>query len=142
MFFRIILIMLFASLLVVLVKKEGKAGERGWTDPWQEESFSAKEKARYEGKMSSAGQRISKGFIRFFQIYISPVDGDRCPSYPTCSQYALQAMRKHGAIMGLIMGFGRLIHESDEIHLAPPIRVGDSYRYYDPVEKNDFWWKK
>jgi hypothetical protein len=54
----------------------------------------------------------------------------------------MEAIRKHGAIAGLVMGFGRLIHEADEIHRAPRIRVNDSYRYYDPVENNDFWWKK
>jgi len=88
------------------------------------------------------GQRAVGGLLRFFQEYISPVDGDRCPSYPTCSQYAQEAVRKHGALIGLVMTFDRLIHESDETRRAPLIRAGDSYRYYDPVENNDFWWTK
>ena len=142
MFFKITLILLLSILLMDSSQKEGWAGEGQWTEPWQEESLSAREKARNTGKASSASQKVGQGLIRFFQIYISPVDGDRCPSYPTCSQYAMEAVRKHGAIVGLAMGFGRLIHESDEIHRAPQIRVNDSYRYYDPVENNDFWWKK
>ena len=82
------------------------------------------------------------GLFRFFQEYISPVDGDRCPSYPTCSQYGQEAVRKHGVLIGLVMTFDRLIHESDETRRAPLIRVGESNRYYDPVENNDFWWNK
>ncbi len=42
----------------------------------------------------------------------------------------------------MVMGFGRLIHESDEIQRAPKIWINNSYRYYDPVENNDFWWYK
>jgi hypothetical protein len=142
MFFKIILIILLCLLVVGSSKKWGVAGEGKWTEPWIEESVSARERARPAEKAETAGQRVGRGLIKFFQTYISPVDGDRCPSYPTCSQYALEAVRKHGAMAGMIMGFGRLLHEFDEIHLSPLIRVHDSYRYYDPVENNDFWWKK
>jgi len=38
--------------------------------------------------------------------------------------------------------FDRLIHESDEIRQAPRVKIYGSYRYYDPVENNDFWWEK
>jgi len=88
------------------------------------------------------GQMATQGVLRFFIKYISPVDGDRCPSYPTCSLYAQEAVREHGVLVGLVMAFDRLIHEADEIHRAPSIRVYDAYRVYDPVKNNDFWWKK
>jgi len=133
---------LFLFILSGSGKKEGIAGEGRWTEPWQEEISSARGKARQGEKAASVSQRVARGVLRFFQIYISPVDGDRCPSYPTCSQYAVEAIHKHGAVAGLVMTFDRLIHEGDEVHLAPQIRVNDSYRYYDPVENNDFWWGK
>ena len=114
------------------------AGEGRWEEPWGKETFS---RATPE-KGGSLGQRAAAGLIGIFRTYISPVDGDRCPSYPSCSQYSLEAIQKHGAIVGLVMTFDRLIHESDEIRTAPPVKVYDSYRYYDPVENNDFWWKK
>jgi len=138
MFSKSILMLPFLFLFILLGsgKKEGIAGEGRWTEPWQEE------KARQGEKAASVSQRVARGVLRFFQIYISPVDGDRCPSYPTCSQYAVEAIHKHGAVAGLVMTFDRLIHEGDEVHLAPQIRVNDSYRYYDPVENNDFWWGK
>ncbi|MFK8115643.1 MAG: membrane protein insertion efficiency factor YidD [Rubripirellula sp.] len=38
--------------------------------------------------------------IRFYQIGISPLIGPNCRFTPTCSQYAIEAIRKHGAIRG------------------------------------------
>ncbi len=77
--------------------------------------------------------------VRFFQTFISPVDGERCSMYPTCSSYSRQAIRKYGAIKGFVMTVDRLIHEGDEYRFAQLIRKGDSLRYYDPPENNDFW---
>lgn len=38
--------------------------------------------------------------IRFYQYGISPLLQPRCRYTPTCSQYAVQAIRKHGALKG------------------------------------------
>ena len=79
--------------------------------------------------------------VKFFQNFISPVDGDRCGMSPTCSAYSREAIRKYGAIKGFVMTADRLIHEGDEWRFAPLIRKGWSVRYYDPPENNDFWYK-
>lgn len=78
--------------------------------------------------------------LRFYQRFISPLDGDRCPMYPTCSQYSLEAIKKHGPIIGIVLTADRLMHEADERHLTPAIKVGTRYRVLDPVGNNDFWW--
>ena len=78
--------------------------------------------------------------VKGFQVVISPVDGARCSMYPTCSAYSLGAFRKHGTIKGLILTADRLLHEPDERDFAPIIVKHGVYRYYDPVERNDFWW--
>ena len=80
--------------------------------------------------------------LKFYQTVISPMDGDRCPMTPTCSLYGVQAIRKHGPLIGIIMTSDRLIHEADEQRFAPMVRVGNRYRYSDRVENNDFWWYK
>jgi putative membrane protein insertion efficiency factor len=80
--------------------------------------------------------------LKLYQGLISPLDGDRCPMSPTCSLYSVQSIRKHGPLIGVIMTSDRLIHEADEQRFAPLIRVGNRYRYADPVENNDFWWYK
>ena len=38
--------------------------------------------------------------IRFYQLAISPWLPPRCRYQPTCSQYAIEAVEKHGAIKG------------------------------------------
>ncbi len=78
--------------------------------------------------------------LRIYQNFISPVKGDRCPMYPTCSQYSVLAFQKHGPLIGLTMTADRLIHELDEQDFVPFKRIGDRYRFLDPVENNDFWW--
>lgn len=78
----------------------------------------------------------------FSRIYgaISRVDGNRCSMYPTCSHYSIEAIEKHGLLIGIVMTCDRLIHEANEMDYAPPVEGGDFLRYADPVENNDFWW--
>ena len=44
-----------------------------------------------------------------YQRYISPALGPRCRYAPSCSTYALQAIRVHGPIKGLILATWRLL---------------------------------
>jgi putative component of membrane protein insertase Oxa1/YidC/SpoIIIJ protein YidD len=80
--------------------------------------------------------------IRLYSKYISSVDGDRCPSYPTCSRYCSEAIKKHGAFLGWIMCSDRLMRDGrDETKLSAPVWVDGKKRTYDPVGNNDFWWQ-
>ena len=89
---------------------------------------------------SSLPTQIALAGLRFFSECISKVDGDRCPMYPTCAAYSRQAFKKHGVLIGYVMTADRLIHESNEMDYAPPVRVYERTRYYDPVSWNDYWW--
>jgi hypothetical protein len=72
--------------------------------------------------------------------HISAVDGQRCPSEPTCSSYSAQAFRKHGFFVGWVMTVDRLIHEADEGRHSPLVRRDGLFKIFDPVENNDYWW--
>ncbi len=78
--------------------------------------------------------------LTFYQKVINPVNSGRCRMYPTCSQFSVQAIRKHGPVTGIIMTADRLMHEGSEQDYVRSIKVGDRYRFYDPVQDNDFWW--
>jgi hypothetical protein len=78
--------------------------------------------------------------LSFYQKTVGPVVSGRCPMYPTCSQYSVEAIHKHGPAIGIIMTADRMMHELDEQEHAPLVRVGGRYRYSDPVRNNDFWW--
>ena len=63
--------------------------------------------------------------IRFYQKNISPNRPACCRFVPTCSQYALEAIQKYGALKGGWLGLKRICR------CHPFHRKG--YKFYDPV---------
>lgn len=47
--------------------------------------------------------------LRIYRAVISPLYGDVCRYYPSCSSYALQAIQHHGVVRGVWFGSLRLI---------------------------------
>lgn len=73
--------------------------------------------------------------------HLSAVRHGTCPMHPTCSEYARQAVAKHGEMIGWFMACDRLMRcGRDEIRRSPMVRGGDGYRIDDPLARNDFWW--
>ncbi|MCP3872382.1 MAG: membrane protein insertion efficiency factor YidD [Desulfobacteraceae bacterium] len=48
-------------------------------------------------------------FIKFYQIFISPLTGQNCRYYPTCSAYALLAVKKYGCLKGTTLAVKRVM---------------------------------
>ena len=53
-------------------------------------------------------KKILIGFIKLYQITLSPFLGDNCRFYPSCSNYGIEAIKKHGAIKGLFLTVKRI----------------------------------
>ncbi len=47
--------------------------------------------------------------IRIYQRLLSPAFGERCKYYPSCSEYAAQAVERFGILRGLILAGWRLL---------------------------------
>jgi putative membrane protein insertion efficiency factor len=47
--------------------------------------------------------------IRLYQRVISPALGSRCKYYPSCSEYAAQAISRFGILRGLVLAGWRLL---------------------------------
>ena len=47
--------------------------------------------------------------IRLYQRVISPVLPSRCKYYPTCSAYAVEAVRSYGVLRGVVLAGWRLL---------------------------------
>ncbi|QZY55055.1 membrane protein insertion efficiency factor YidD [Crassaminicella profunda] len=47
--------------------------------------------------------------VKLYRNYISPLKPQTCRFYPTCSQYALEALEKYGAIKGTFMSIKRIL---------------------------------
>lgn len=68
-------------------------------------------------------KKLLIGLIRFYQRFISPAFPARCRYTPTCSQYALEAVTKYGAVKGGFLALKRILR-------CHPFSKRD---YYDPV---------
>lgn len=53
-------------------------------------------------------KRLLIGLIRLYQYAISPFLGRSCRFVPSCSEYAVEAVQKHGAIKGGWLGLKRI----------------------------------
>ena len=70
-------------------------------------------------------KKFVSALIIFYKKFISPVLGKRCVYVPTCSMYMYDAIKKHGTIKGVLMGWGRLMR-------CNPFSRGG----FDPVPEN------
>jgi hypothetical protein len=72
----------------------------------------------------SAARRVFVLPIRLYQLLLSPLVGERCKYYPSCSEYAVQAIGRFGILRGLVLAGWRLLR------CNPWSRGG-----FDPVEE-------
>ncbi len=49
------------------------------------------------------------GLVRVYQRLVSPIIGPRCRFVPTCSEYLIQSVRKHGVLKGVVRGLWRIL---------------------------------
>ncbi|MGI8712313.1 MAG: membrane protein insertion efficiency factor YidD [Solirubrobacteraceae bacterium] len=62
--------------------------------------------------------------IRLYQLLVSPLVGEHCKYYPSCSEYAAQAIQRFGILRGLVLAGWRLLR-------CNPWSAGG----FDPVEE-------
>ena len=67
-------------------------------------------------------KRMLMAMVRFYRAAISPLRPPCCRFYPTCSQYALEALEKYGALKGGYLSVRRVLR-------CTPFHKGG----YDPV---------
>ena len=53
-------------------------------------------------------RQLLVGLIRVYQLVLSPLLGQRCRFYPSCSQYTLEAIERHGPVKGSWLGLRRV----------------------------------
>ncbi len=47
--------------------------------------------------------------IKFYQYFISPMLGNKCRFFPTCSEYFIEALQKYGSFKGAELGIKRIL---------------------------------
>lgn len=74
------------------------------------------------GKIGSLIQLGLMWLLRVYRYLISPLLGNRCRFYPSCSQYALLALEEYGVCKGIYLSLKRLLR-------CHPFHAGG----YDPL---------
>lgn len=68
--------------------------------------------------------RLLVCLLRAYQLALSPMLGQNCRFYPTCSNYAIEAVRTHGAARGSLLALRRVCkcHPWNDggVDLVPP----------------------
>jgi putative membrane protein insertion efficiency factor len=54
-------------------------------------------------------RRVAVAPIKAYQRLVSPLFGSRCKYYPSCSDYAAQAIERFGILRGLVLAAWRLL---------------------------------
>jgi len=92
-----------------------------------------------QGPSGGATEPLFLGLLEFYRTVISPVNGDQSDVAPVHSLYGVQAIRRHGVLLGSVLTTGRLIHEGDELRFAPVFREQGRVFHFDPMENNTYW---
>jgi len=69
-------------------------------------------------------QTVLFALLRFYKVAVSPLLGNRCRFYPSCSDYAREAIQYHGAARGTYLAARRICRchpfSAGGIDLVPP----------------------
>jgi putative membrane protein insertion efficiency factor len=71
-----------------------------------------------------SARAVATAPIRLYRRLISPTFGQRCKYHPSCSAYALQAVRTYGILRGVVLAGWRLLRCNPWSHGG-----------FDPVEQ-------
>ncbi len=103
------------------------AAGAAWNPPGWE-----KAPARREEPPVSAVSAVLYGGLRLYQTALGPMLGPRCPSSPSCSAFAVEAVCEEGPFFGSILTAARLLSEGDEAGFSPVVFVNGGWKIYDP----------
>lgn len=94
------------------------------------------EKTKYKPLLKDNANELeflSSAFFVFYKDFFSSQDGNRCVFYPSCSVYAIQAIKKQGVVLGTMNAIDRLSRCN---RLSPenykPYK--NSNLFYDPLD--------
>jgi putative membrane protein insertion efficiency factor len=98
-----------------------------WNRSWHEYSGFESAEQRYamhdRGRASGVLAAALVLVIGLYKRFVSPLLGPRCRFHPTCSTYAVEAIRRHGPIGGSALALVRIAR-------CHPLSAGG----YDPVK--------
>lgn len=84
---------------------------------------------------------LAVALVRLYQNHFRTFKSSAlgCPSYPNCSEYCLQALKKHGFLLGTFIQVDRFFREFTTVGQPPLVWSHGRWLHYDPLDLNDYW---
>ena len=73
--------------------------------------------------------KVSIKIIKGYKFFISPLFGNSCRYFPTCSEYSIEAIENYGFFKGLLISLKRIFS-------CHPIKFLGGGEGFDPLKKN------
>ena len=72
--------------------------------------------------------KVSIKIIKGYKFFVSPLFGNSCRYFPTCSEYSIEAIENYGFFKGLLISLKRILS-------CHPIKFLGGGEGFDPVKK-------
>ncbi|MFA7288849.1 MAG: membrane protein insertion efficiency factor YidD [Melioribacteraceae bacterium] len=74
------------------------------------------------------------GTKTLYKFFISDLDGDNCPFYPSCSEFYVESVSESGLVKGTFMFVDRFTRDLNFFKSREQYKVIKNNKFYDPVE--------
>jgi putative component of membrane protein insertase Oxa1/YidC/SpoIIIJ protein YidD len=81
----------------------------------------------------SFAEDVLIGARKIYAFFISDLDGDNCPFYPSCSHFFIRAVKATGLIQGLLMFADRFTRDTNIFKSLTQYPSKVAGRLYDPI---------
>jgi putative component of membrane protein insertase Oxa1/YidC/SpoIIIJ protein YidD len=94
----------------------------------------------FVSRLAAATGLPGRWLVAFYQTQIGPAIGQRCQMKPSCSEYARQALVRHG-LLGIPLIADRLVREPSIAEKGRrTVTIRDVVFICDSVSDHDYWW--
>ncbi|MDY0083670.1 MAG: membrane protein insertion efficiency factor YidD [Ignavibacteriaceae bacterium] len=89
---------------------------------------------QYDLSIGSISDIVLKPVINAYWFFISDVDGDNCPFYPSCSGFLFASIKQTNIFQGTLMFFDRFTRDTNIFGRTSRYPLYDKHHFYDPVD--------
>ncbi|MBW7841649.1 MAG: membrane protein insertion efficiency factor YidD [Ignavibacteriota bacterium] len=89
---------------------------------------------QFDFSIYTFGDIVLKPVINAYRFFISDVDGDNCPFYPTCSAFLLASVQRTNIFQGTLMFFDRFSRDTNIFEREKHYPFYGKHHFYDPVD--------
>ncbi|MDT3697609.1 MAG: membrane protein insertion efficiency factor YidD [Ignavibacterium sp.] len=126
---------LLLLVLLLFVTAHSQTDWVRWEKSDPDYKISAETNAKqFDFSINSFSDLVLKPVINAYRFFISDVDGDNCPFYPTCSAFLFAAVKQTNIFQGTLMFFDRFSRDTNIFERAEHYPFYGRHHFYDPVD--------